>query len=381
MSNKASRTNILVVDDDPIAAETLCHALSQFGYPTAVALNGLEAVDHLRTGRYRIVISDVEMPKMNGIELCREIRRRESCGYTYLILLTGRSDTESVVEGLAAGADDYIAKPFHPSELQMRIRAGERLLAVECRDLMIFALAKLADSRDNETGGHLERIREYCRILCLELATWPEFSKIIDGVYIQSIYETSPLHDIGKVGIPDRILLKPGRLTKEEFAIMTQHAKIGGDTLQAVADTRPDAVFLRMACQIAMTHHERWDGSGYPNGLAGEGIPLCGRIVAVADVYDALTSQRVYKPAYTHEHAVDVIRAGAGSHFDPAMVRAFLQVEDQFIKIKDDFVDDPDAEDSEFLPMSSIACGAACPVVSVESNHLPPAATGRVAGH
>lgn len=362
MNVKISRTRILVVDDDAIAAETLCHALSQFGYQTAVALNGVDAIEYIRTGNYRIVISDIEMPRMNGVELCREIRRRDSCGYTYVILLTGRSDTDSIVEGLSAGADDYITKPFQPSELQMRIRAGERLLAVECRDLMIFALAKLADSRDNETGGHLERIREYCRLLCLELATWPEFETIIDGIYIQSIYETSPLHDIGKVGIPDRILLKPGRLTKEEFAIMAQHAKIGGDTLQAVANTRPDAVFLRMACQIAMTHHERWDGTGYPNGLAGEQIPLCGRIVAVADVYDALTSQRIYKPAYSHEHAVRVIEEGSGSHFDPAMVRAFHKVKDEFLRVKNEFVDDPDAEDSEFLPMSMIACGRGRPI-------------------
>ncbi len=352
MCTKNSMTSILVVDDDPIAAETLCHALSQFGYSTTVALNGVEAIEHVRTGKYRIVISDVDMPKMDGIELCAEIRSRSTCGYTYLILLTANSDTDSVVKGLAAGADDYIAKPFHPSELQMRIRAGERLLAVESRDLMIFSLAKLADSRDNETGSHLERIREYCRILTSELATWPEFRDVIDGMYIQSIYETSPLHDIGKVGIPDRILLKPGRLTSEEFAIMTQHAKIGGDTLQAVADQYPEASFLRMAHQIAMTHHERWDGTGYPNGLVGEEIPLCGRIVAVADVYDALTSHRIYKPKFSHSKAVEIISEGSGSHFDPAIVRAFLKLEHDFQGVNRRFEDEAEVEDSEFLPMA-----------------------------
>ncbi len=367
MTTDTRPTNILVVDDDPIAAETLCHALSHFGYASTIALNGVEALKYVRTGRYRIVISDIEMPEMNGIELCREIRQRNSCGYTYLILLTGRSDTESVVEGLDAGADDYIAKPFHPSELQMRIRAGERLLLLESRDLMIFALAKLADSRDNETGSHLERIREYCRLLCLELSTWPEYQEIIDGMYIQSIYETSPLHDIGKVGIPDKILLKPGRLTKEEFAIMTQHAQIGGETLQAVADAHPEAVFLRMAYQIAMTHHERWDGTGYPNGLAGEDIPLCGRIVAVADVYDALTSQRVYKPAYSHQQAVEIIREGCGSHFDPAMVCAFLKLEHEFLRIKRDFDDSPAKESSEFLPMSRLEISSPAPLQTIDA--------------
>ncbi len=364
MCSKTALTNILVVDDDPIAAETLCYALTQFGYATAVAANGIEAIEHIRTGKYRIVISDVDMPLMNGIELCAEIRSRNSFGYTYLILLTAKSDTDSIVQGLAAGADDYIAKPFHPSELQMRIRAGERLLAVESRDLMIFSLAKLADSRDNETGSHLERIREYCRLLCTELATWPEFAAIIDGMYIQSIYETSPLHDIGKVGIPDKILQKPGRLTNEEFEVMTEHAKIGGDTLQAVAAAYPEAGFLTMAYQIAMTHHERWDGTGYPNGLAGNDIPLCGRIVAVADVYDALTSHRVYKPAFSHETAVDIIRDGSGSHFDPAMVRAFLKLEQDFLAINRRLQESEAAGDPEFLPLNRPAATSLSPAHS-----------------
>jgi putative two-component system response regulator len=350
------QTNILVVDDDPIAAETLCHALAQFGYASTMASNGVEAIEHVRTGRYRIVISDVEMPEMDGIELCREIRQRSTCGYTYLILLTSRSDTDSVVRGLEAGADDYIAKPFHPSELKMRIRAGERLLAVESRDLMIFSLAKLADSRDNETGSHLERIREYCRVLATELSTWPEYEPVIDGMFIKSIYETSPLHDIGKVAIPDKILLKPGRLCPQEFAEMTKHAKIGADTLKAVAAAYPEAGFLQMAYQIAMTHHERWDGSGYPNGLAGEAIPLCGRIVAIADVYDALTSYRIYKPAYSHEYAVQIISEGSGSHFDPNMVRAFLKLEQDFLRVQRQLSDHGtgNGQNRGFLPLNLV---------------------------
>lgn len=342
---------ILVVDDDLIAAETLSHALMQFGYTTDIAIDGVEALKRVRTGQYRIVISDVEMPNMNGIQLCQEVRQRSSCGYTYLILLTGRSDSDSVVEGLTAGADDYIAKPFRPSELQMRIRAGERLLLLESRELMIFALAKLADSRDNETGSHLERIREYCRSLCTELSTWPEYQDVIDGIFIQSIYETSPLHDIGKVGIPDHILLKPGRLTADEFAIMTQHAEIGGKTLQTVAGAHPKTLCLQMAYDIAMTHHERWDGTGYPRKLAGEAIPLCGRIVAIADVYDALTSHRVYKAAYPHERAVEIITEGAGTHFDPTLVRAFLKLEQEFLKIKLELDDSQDDDETELRPL------------------------------
>ena len=360
MNYSVGSTSILVVDDDPIAAEALRYTLTTCGYEVTVAGDGIEALEHVRTGNYRIVISDVEMPKMNGIEFCREVRKRDACGYTYLILLTGRCDTDSVVVGLNAGADDYIAKPFHPSELQMRICAGERLLALESRDLMIFALAKLADRRDHETGGHLERIREYSRLLCLELAKYPEYCDEIDEVFIQLIYDTSPLHDIGKVGIPDRILLKPGRLTEEEFEIMTEHTQIGGETLQAVAEAYPKAAFLRMAYQITISHHERWDGSGYPNGLAGQEIPLCGRIVAMADVYDALTSKRVYKSAYPHDVAAKMIQEGSGSHFEPGIVKAFLALQDEFRGVKGRYDNQREEGGAQFLSqLSPIVAGPA----------------------
>lgn len=349
MNYSVGLSSILVVDDDPIAAEALRYTLTTCGYDVTVAGDGIEALNYVRTGNYRIIISDVEMPKMNGIDFCREVRKRDACGYTYLILLTGRCDTDSVVVGLNAGADDYIAKPFHPSELQMRIRAGERLLALESRDLMIFALAKLADRRDHETGGHLERIREYSRLLCLELAKKPEYREEIDEVFIQLIYDTSPLHDIGKVGIPDRILLKPGRLTEEEFKIMAEHTQIGGETLQAVAEAYPKAAFLQMAYQITISHHERWDGSGYPNGLSGREIPLPGRIVAMADVYDALTSQRVYKSAYPHDVAVKMIQEGSGSHFEPGIVHAFLALQDEFLAVKDHYDQRRGKETGQFL--------------------------------
>ncbi|MDG2219796.1 MAG: response regulator [Rubripirellula sp.] len=360
MNYSVGLTSILVVDDDPIAAEALRYTLTTFGYDVTVAGDGIEALAHVRTGKFRIVISDVEMPEMSGIDLCREVRKRDACGYTYMILLTGRCDTDSVVVGLNAGADDYIAKPFHPSELQMRIRTGERLLALESRDLMIFALAKLADRRDHETGGHLERIREYSRLLSLELATDPEFSEEIDEVFIQLIYDTSPLHDIGKVGIPDRILLKPGRLTEDEFAIMAEHAQIGGDTLKAVAEAYPKAAFLQMAHQITISHHERWDGSGYPNGLAGRQIPLPGRIVAMADVYDALTSQRVYKSAYPHHVASKIIQEGSGSHFEPRIVEAFLTLEDEFLAVKEHYDQRRNKASDQFLTqLPPLTIGAA----------------------
>jgi putative two-component system response regulator len=326
---------ILIVDDDDITTGMLEHALGQWGYEVTVADNGRKALELIRSGLYRLVVSDWEMPEMSGIELCRHIRRRYSSGYVYVILLTARRGTQNIVDGLDAGADDFISKPFQPQELCVRIRAGERILSLESREVTIFSLAKLAESRDPETGAHLERVREYCRVIAEHLARQDKFRDRVDGDYVQLIYLTSPLHDIGKVGIPDRILLKPGALTADELEIMRRHTIIGSDTLNAAARTYPEARFLGMARDIARSHHEWYCGSGYPDGLAGEDIPLCARIVAVADVYDALTTKRVYKPAYSHERTREIIVNEMGSHFDPEVAEAFLQNADLFIAIHD----------------------------------------------
>ncbi|SFI29884.1 HD domain-containing phosphohydrolase [Planctomicrobium piriforme] len=326
--------NILVADDDPSMIALLTNALEAFGYDVTVANDGNEAFHLLRTGKYRLFISDWQMPGMTGLELCREIRRRGAGGYIYIILLTSFSGLDGVVQGLDAGADDFIAKPFNPSELLVRIRAGQRILNLESRELTIFALAKLAESRDQETGDHLERMREYVKILAEELSQYDDFWGIIDGDYINLLYLTSPLHDIGKVAIPDSILLKPGRLTAEEFEVMKTHTTLGARTLADVAECHPNASYLQMAMDIALTHHERWDGGGYPHGLKGTEIPLCGRITAIADVYDALTSNRVYKEAYSHEVAREIIERDRGTHFDPQLVDAFLHAEEKFLEIK-----------------------------------------------
>ncbi|NUQ61722.1 MAG: response regulator [Pirellulales bacterium] len=331
---------VLVAEDDSVTAELLANALGEFGYEVTVAEDGCEAFQRIRSGHYRLVVSDWEMPGMSGLELCRKIRRRQSSGYVYVILITSHGGVANVVEGLDAGADDFLTKPFNPQELRVRLRVGQRLLSLESRDLTIFAMAKLAESRDTETGAHLERIREYSRLLAEELSQRREYRDWVDGDYAQLLYLTSPLHDIGKVGIPDRVLLKPGRLTPEEFEIMKQHTVFGGNTLEAAARAHPEARFLTMAMDIALTHHERFDGTGYPRGLCGREIPLCGRIVALADVYDALTSRRVYKPAYSHEKTRSIILEGRGSHFDPDMVDAFLACEDQFVKIQRQFADE-----------------------------------------
>jgi putative two-component system response regulator len=326
--------HVLVVDDDRSSLITLEGFLSDLGYEVATATNGRDAFERIQVGDYRLVISDWEMPGITGLELCQYVRRRQLGPYVYFILLTCRKTHEDLVLGLKAGADDFIRKPFQPDELQVRLNAAVRICSLESRDILIFSLAKLAESRDTETGAHLERMREYSRILADELSHNARFQDTIDADYIRTIYLTSPLHDIGKVGIPDRILLKPGRLTPEEFELMKQHTLIAANTLAAAVENNPSASFFRIAQQIALTHHERFDGRGYPYGLAGNDIALCGRIVSVADVYDALTTRRVYKPAYSHSTARQIIIDNIGKAFDPDIVAAFLAREDEFVAVK-----------------------------------------------
>lgn len=329
------KTPILVVDDDEVSRDILSDLLGRSGYDVSTAVNGRQALHALSAGDFRLVVSDWVMPEMDGLALCRAIRAANFSSYIYFILLTVRSQTRDVVEGLSAGADDFITKPFNPDELRVRIRAGERILARETRDLTIFALAKLSEARDPEMGDHLERVRYYARIVAEHLAELPKYRGEIDAEFLRLLFLTTPLHDIGKVAIRDEILLKPGRLTEAEFDVMKTHAARGAETLQAALDVHPEAAFLRMARDIAATHHEHWDGSGYPAGLKGEQIPLCGRIVALADVYDALTSRRVYKEAFDHETARDIIVLGRGTQFDPAVVDAFLANEPQFRAVRE----------------------------------------------
>ena len=328
---------VLVVEDDSISAEFLRNSLVHFGYDVTVAENGREAFEILRTGEFRMVVSDWEMPEMSGAQLCRLVRQRQWTKYIYIVLVTSYDGVDRIVEGLRAGADDFLTKPYHPDELRVRLRTGERILSLESRDVMLFTLAKMTESRDIETGMHLERMREYCRILAEELSGWSQYRDEIDGEYIQLLYLTTPLHDIGKVGIPDSVLLKPGRLTPEEFEVMKKHTTIGGETLLAATQAHPEARFLAMARDIAFTHHERFDGTGYPYGLRGTEIPLCGRITAISDVYDALTSQRVYKPKFSHEKARKIIIEGIGTHFDPDIGEAFLRREEEILKIANAF--------------------------------------------
>jgi putative two-component system response regulator len=332
---------ILIVDDDEVSLDVLQFTLEDAGHEVTSVADGPAALSQLSSGDHQLVISDWEMRGMKGPDLCREIRGRDLGRYIYFVLLTARERGSSLVEGMASGADDFINKPFDPNELTARVRVAERIVSLETRDMTIFALAKLAESRDAETGHHLERVQNYSRLLAEQLHRAGKFADELDRGFANLIYETSPLHDIGKVAIPDGVLLKPGRLSDEEFEIMKTHTTLGAQTLEAAAKKYPRARYLQMAREIAEAHHEKWDGTGYPRRLKGTEIPLSARIVALADVYDALVSRRVYKEAFTHIAARGIILDGRETHFDPAVVEAFLAVEQEFKEVQRRFSQEP----------------------------------------
>jgi len=328
---------ILIVDDELVSRKKMDMLVQGLGYETIIAEDGVEAWNTWKKERTRMVITDWIMPNMDGLELCRKIRQAEGSLYTYLIMVTVKDQTEDMVRGMEAGADDFIAKPFVKEELAVRIRAGERILGFETRDLVIFAMAKLVESRDMEMADHLERIRHYSRALVEAMAESDNPPDEVDKQFIDNVFLTSPLHDIGKIGIPDHILLKTGRYDDTEFAVMKNHSVIGYEALNEDLKKYPKADYLRMSAQIARSHHEKYDGTGYPDGLKGSDIPLAARIVALADVYDALVSKRMYKNAYDHDIAKAIIVMESGTHFDPKVVNAFLCCENKFLEISERF--------------------------------------------
>jgi putative two-component system response regulator len=369
IDNQRKNQNILIVDDNEDNIFLLEHIISQHGYAIMRAMGGAEALDVVRANGTLVdlVILDIMMPDIDGLTVTKILKESPVTKMIPILLLTASSrgaKYEDVARGLDIGADDYMVKPVEKVELMARVRsllrskklqddllvktrqleeindrleqmAEERAIEIMLtRDAAIFGMAKLAESRDPETGAHLERIRNYTKALATELRNTPKYSKVIDDEFILMIYQSSPLHDIGKVGIPDNVLLKPERLTPEEFDVMKRHAMIGGDALSATQ--RWDITeqnFLTMGREIAYYHHERWDGKGYPKGLKGEEIPLSARIMALADVYDALVSQRVYKNPMTSEDARNTIIAESGKQFDPDIVDAFVRIEGKFCEI------------------------------------------------
>ena len=310
------------------------------------------------------------MPGVNGYQVLEYLKGKKHLRHIPVVMISALDDVDSIVKCIELGADDYLTKPFNPVLLKARVNSGldkkrwhdqeqeyrkelqyynqsleervnEQVEQISAAQLAtIFAMSKLSESKDPDTGAHLERMREYCKVLAVHLSRQPRFQNVIDSEFITSIYAASPLHDIGKVGIPDSILMKPGKLTAEEWEIMKQHPVIGADTLRAVLKQYPRNPIIQAGVDIAESHHERWDGSGYPYQLEGENIPLSARILALADVYDALTSQRCYKDAFDHEHCQQLIIEGKGSHFDPLIVDAYLEVGEEFMRIRNEFQDE-----------------------------------------
>jgi putative two-component system response regulator len=345
-------SRILVVDDSEMNRDILDELLHD-DYELEFAGSGEECLDKLVQFGPDLVLLDIMMPGIDGYETCRRIKESPLGPFTQVILVSGKATTAERVKGYEYGADSYVIKPFDHDELLAKVRVHFRLRdslaqlwranaqiqqfnahleqlvrertaeVTATRDIAVFALAKLAESRDPETGEHLERIRTYSRILAEQLSLAGPYVDQIDERFLNDIFRSSPLHDIGKVGIPDPILLKPGRLTPDEFEIMKRHSVIGADALRQATEQGSCGSFLAMATDIARHHHERFDGTGYPDHLPGLEIPLSARIVALADVFDALTSPRVYKPAYAPDLARTIIERDCGTHFDPAVVAAF----------------------------------------------------------
>jgi putative two-component system response regulator len=361
-SMNAAQGTMLVVDDNEMNRDMLSRRLEKQGHIVATAENGCQAIEMLRTRPFDLVLLDIMMPEMNGYEVLEKVKSDMALRQIPVIVISAVDQMESVVRCIELGAEDYLPKPFDPVLLRARVGASlerKRLYDLEenyriqledrveeqVREIssaqqgVIFAMSKLAESRDPETGAHLERIQEYCRTLSKELSKLTRYASEIDKTFIENIHAASPLHDIGKVGIPDHILKKPGGLTEEEFAIMKTHTVIGVETLRAVDRQNPGNKFVCIGVEIAGSHHERWDGTGYPHGLAGEDIPLAGRIVALADVYDALTSKRCYKEALPHEESREIILAERGKHFDHDIVDCFLSAEKEFQTVRMELAD------------------------------------------
>ena len=334
MDIRVLSTKILVVEDEATQRRLLVGKLEQEGYSVIEAANGREGLAcYLANPDLRLVITDLLMPEMDGYELIQEIRRQES-RYTYIIVLSALDEREPIVRALGLGADDYLAKPVFQDELSLRLAGGRRLLRLESQDELILAMVKLAGSRSGETGAHLDRVSAYSRILALDIAE--QHPDLLNNQLAEEIAKVTPLHDIGKVGIPDNILHKPGRLTEEEFELMKTHTTVGGNILREVYE-RSGSTYLQMACDVAMYHHERWDGAGYPEGLKGEEIPLIAQIMALADVFDALTAKRCYKDAFSYERAKSIILGEVGSHFSPMVVDAYLRQETPWRAVLDTY--------------------------------------------
>jgi len=350
-----SDDKVLLVDDSTSNLQLLHETLDGLGYKLLIAKNGKSALAIAAKANPSLILLDIMMPEVDGYEVCRRLKADENTSRIPVIFITALADEEDEAKGLGLGAVDYITKPIKPELVRARVRNHlelkryrdhlEKLVAERTRRLAltqavtIEGLATLAEYRDPETGGHIKRTQNYVKALAVKLKEHPRFRAELQDDTIELLYISAPLHDLGKVGVRDSVLLKAGRLTEEEFEEMKKHTIYGEEALRITEQKLGGDSFLHCAREIAYTHQEKWDGTGYPQGLKGDEIPISGRLMALADVYDALISKRVYKPPFPHEKAVEIIVEGRGRHFDPDIVDAFLELEATFRNIALTFAD------------------------------------------
>ncbi|MGQ8365156.1 response regulator [Glaciecola sp. 1036] len=321
---------LLIVDDEAVNLRVLKKTLND-DYELYFAKNGANALSLVEDARPDLILLDVMMPEMTGFEVCQKIKANPKYAHIPVIFVTALNDAVDETAGLECGAVDYIAKPFSPAVVRARVKNHLSLVQAEelkrTRLQIIQRLGRASEYKDNETGMHILRMSHYSRIVALAYGYTVEQA--------DDLFHAAPMHDIGKIGIPDYIMLKPGKLTDEEFAIMKTHPQIGAEILGEA-----DSDLIALAKTVSLTHHEKWDGSGYPNGLKGQDIPIAGRIVAVADVFDALTSKRPYKEAWSVEQALAYMQSQKGIHFDPELVDLLAENLDQVLKVKAKYLDD-----------------------------------------
>jgi putative two-component system response regulator len=355
-TKQTARQTVLIVDDTPDNI-TLLSMLLKDKYNTKVAKDGATALQIAETSTVDLVLLDVMMPGMDGYETCRRLKQNPATADIPVLFLTAKSQPEDEALGLRLGAVDYLTKPVSPPILFARVATHLKLRAASqqqsgqmslMQDATIMAMATMAETRDKETSNHIRRTQNYVAALARKLQSHPRFAAELTDENITLLYKSAPLHDIGKAGLPDSIVLKPGKLDRDEFEIMKLHAVRGRDTIRQVEEYIGGSNgFLTYAREIAHSHQEKWDGSGYPEKLAGEAIPLSARLMAVADVYDALISKRIYKPPFSHAEAVAVMQDGRGTHFDPDILDAFVEIAGTFAEIAGKFTDVEDAADEQ----------------------------------
>ncbi len=361
MVSPLTKQRILIVDDTPANIALLGQSL-QNKYEILVATNGLDAIRMAqKTPHPDLILLDIMMPGLDGYEVCEQLKKSLLTSKIPVIFVTAMGEYENEARGFEVGGVDYITKPISPVIVRARVqthlalydqnrelekKAAERTREiVHTQEVTIYGMAVLAETRDNETGKHIMRTQYYVKALAEHLIATDRYCDYLNASRINLLFKSAPLHDIGKVGIVDSILLKPGKLTDEEFDEMKKHTTYGRDAIvksEQALGRKSTTSFLTLAREIAYSHHEKWDGKGYPEGLSGEEIPLSGRLMAIADVYDALITKRVYKPAFPHEKAVAIITEGRGNHFDPVLVDAFVEIQERFREISLKYADSDD---------------------------------------